>query len=208
MKLALYLLAGLAALLAWIVAQRRPDHRPVAAALSLALAANLGRAALIAWVLPPPDQGPFHGALRLAIAADRALYLAWPALVAALALTTLARRRAWPVAIAHGAIVLALALTYPATRFDTLRRFYLAAELAAALVGVASAASWYRRARPANVTTLAAAFLVAGHLATVIAGPYRFGLFGEAWILATWIYLAVMTTLILLHLGSLWTAEQ
>jgi len=90
MKLPLYLIADVAVILRWIVARRRPEHRAVAAVPSLP-AANLGRAALIAWVLPPPDQDPFHGALRLAIAADSALYLAWAVRVAALAVTAPAR---------------------------------------------------------------------------------------------------------------------
>jgi hypothetical protein len=55
MRIALYLMTGAATVLAWIVARGRSEHRPVAFALSIALAANLARAALLTWVLPPPE---------------------------------------------------------------------------------------------------------------------------------------------------------
>ena len=46
------------------------------------------------------------------------------------------------LAIPYLAAVACLVVSYPAIRGDALRRFYLAAELAAALVGVVSAAPW------------------------------------------------------------------
>lgn len=55
MRVALYLLTAAMTILAWIVARRRPEHRPVALVLTLGLAFNLARAALLTWALPPPD---------------------------------------------------------------------------------------------------------------------------------------------------------
>ena len=206
--LALYLLSALAALLAWAVARRHRDHRPVALLLTYGVASDLARRLL--WtLLPPPRLGapPLQGLARVFGHLEHALFLGWSFGVAALALWTLARRRPRLIAVLYVAAVAGLVVGYPAIRGDALRRYYLAVELAAALVGVACGVSWYRRGQPATITSLTSGFLVAGHLAYVVAGPYRFGLFGQAWVLANWIYLAVITTLILLHLGSLWTAE-
>jgi hypothetical protein len=151
MRLALYLLSAVATALAWIVARRRAEHGPIAWALSIALAADIGRAVLLAWVLPPPNLAPstppLEGALRIAIYADRALFAAWPAALAAVALRVLARRPAWPVAIGYVASVAVLVGWYPALRFDALRKAYLAIELAAGFVGF-GALVFYRRTKP------------------------------------------------------------
>ena len=146
------------------------------------------------------------GLARLAVFADRALFIAWPAALAACAVRVLARRAAWPVAIGYVAAALALIVSYPWTRFEVLRRAYLAIELAALVVGLGSAVSWHRRAwgrERADFSTTIALVLVGGHFATVLAGPFRIGLFGQAWALAQLAYFAILLIVVLLHVGAL-----
>lgn len=210
MRATLYALATAAAVLAWAVTLRRPSHRPVALALSAALLADLAGEALLAWVLPPANLDratpPLVGALRWAVYADRALFIVWPAALAALALRVLARRSAWPVAAGYMLAVAVLAFSYPSTRFDVLRQAYLLVELAALAIGVASLVAWHRRSwgiERADITTTIAIVLVLGHLASVVSGPYRVGLFGEAYDLNRLAYLAIFATVDLLQLGAL-----
>jgi hypothetical protein len=212
MKVALYLLTIIATILAWSFSRRRPEHRPVVLTLVAGLLAQAARQALLWWVLPPPNPNaaPLEGALRLAIATDRALYIAWPAALAALAVRVLAQRPTWPVGLGYVAASVALAVTYPATRFDVLRKAYLACELVALFIGVVSFISWWvREKRRASVTEITAGVLVAGHFMTLIFGPYRLGLFGTAFELERWSYVAVLIVVISVHIaGSLWTSEK
>lgn len=214
--LALHLLNALAVILAWACARRIPTHRPVAFTLAAGFAAELAREALVGWALPPaaapPDAGsPLGGALLWAVFLDGALFIAWPALLAACSLRVLAERRTWPIAIVYTAAAVALAAMYPATRGSTLRHVYLGMDLAACLVGLASFGSWLARSwgrRRADLAVTAAAVLVTGHLAAVVAGPYRFGLFGAEWYLMQLAYVMLFSVLILLQGGALWTWKQ
>ncbi|XXT24840.1 hypothetical protein WME94_25230 [Sorangium sp. So ce429] len=210
MREALLALAIAAPVLAWAVALRRPAHRPIAWALSACCIAELAHSALMTWVLPAPNMDratpPLQGALRWAIHAERATYLVSPAAFAALALRVLALRPAWPAVLGYTVSVLALALTYPWSRFDVLRKALLAAELAAVAVEVASAVSWHRRTwrrERADISATVALVIVAMHLSAVLAGAYRVGLFGEAWALSQLVYFGGFTTVILLQLGAL-----
>jgi hypothetical protein len=210
MRAALYAFGIAAVVLAWAVAMRRPSHRPIAWALSAGLAANMAQAVLLGRVLPPPNfdpsTPPFEGTLRWAVYVERALFIAWPALLAGVALRLLARRAAWPVAVGYVAAVIFLAVSYPWTRFDTLRRALLIIDLCALAVEIVSLAAWHfrtwRRER-ADIATTIAIVLIAGHFATVVAGPYRLGLFGEAWKLAQLVYFMNFATVTLLQLGAL-----
>jgi hypothetical protein len=199
MRIALYLLTTAAVLLAWIVVRRVPHHRPIALALSVGLAAEIGRAALLAWVLPiPVPKEPLEGCLRLAVYADRLLVLVWPFALAGAAVRVLARRPAWPMGIGYIVAAAALIVGYPALRFDALRRALLAIELAALLVGVGALMTWFRRAvrvdERGDVSIRTAAVLVLGHGAMVIT-TYAAGLFGEAWKVGQSAYLAVLAML-------------
>ena len=209
MTLPLFALLLSAVALAWVVAlRRRPDHLPVALALSAALFAECGRAILVFRVLPPtPDPAhPLTGWLRGAIYLDRALWLVWPAALAAASLRVLARRRIWPVAIVYVAAVAALCIGYPALRFDTLRRAYLACELVALTTAIGSLVTWFRQSYGqvrSTITVLSAGLLSAGHFVAVVAGPYRFGLFGQVWELALIAYFATLLAVVAFHLGVL-----
>lgn len=119
-------------------APRPPSHRGPAHGR---LASDFTRR--LVWTLIPPQQlgaPPLRGLARLAGHLEHAFYRAWPFCVAAAAVAVLARRRPHLLAIPYIAAVACLVVTYPAIRGDALRRFYLAADLAATLVGVASGA--------------------------------------------------------------------
>ncbi|HSN99573.1 MAG TPA: hypothetical protein VLS89_14865, partial [Candidatus Nanopelagicales bacterium] len=169
--LALHVLNALAVVLAWACARRIPTYGPVAFTLTAGLLAELGREALVRWALPPVTANaasPLEGPLLWAVFLDGALFIAWPALLAACALRVLAERRAWPVAIFYVVVAVALAAFYPVTRGSALRRWYLGLDLAACLVGLASLGSWLARSwgrRRADLAVTAAALLVTGHLA-------------------------------------------
>jgi hypothetical protein len=198
-----WIVSTAAAVCAWIETWRRASHRPVAVALSIGLAANVGRLVLMAWVLPPAnfarDAPPISGPLVLAIYVDRALYLAWPAAVAALAVRVFTARRTWPVWLTWAAVCACLALSYPASRFDTLRRVYLAADLGAAVVSCGLLVPWWRGETPADLSTVSTAVLSAALLVWVLTGPHRYGLFAEAWNLSPYAYVLAMGSIVLLH---------
>ena len=206
MRETLYTLSGIAVILAWITARQRAEHRAFAALLSLGLLSDIIVFALQRWVLPPPlvDSPPLTGWIRIAGDVDTALYVAWPAGIAAVALHTLAHRSPRAVLLAFLAIVAALVIGYPTIRGEVLRKTLLGIELAALLVGLASMVAWRGRRERFTVSTLCACVLVVGHFGTVISGPYRFGLFGEAWVLAQVAYLLIFAVVILLQGGSLW----
>ena len=214
--LSLHVLNAAAVVLAWVCVWRFPAYRIVALTLAVGFGAELVRQALVLWVLPPPPASaevarPLEGALRWAIYVDRAMFIAWPAALAACAVRVLAERRAWPVAVAYAAVVVALATSYPVARWGSLRLWYLGVDLTASLVGVASLAFWLRRhwgKKRADLAVTVTALIVAGHLASVLAGPYRFGLFGAEWYLIQLAYLLLFSIVILLQGGALWGRKE
>ena len=88
----------IAVALGWAIARRRTDHRTFAALLSLGLVSDIILWALHRWVMPPPllNGPPLTGWVRIAGDVDTALYVAWPAGIAATAIHTLAYGR-WKI---------------------------------------------------------------------------------------------------------------
>ena len=208
MRLALYLLATTAAVLAWALSRRNPQHRIVAWCFTAYVVANAARGLLLAYVLPPPDGPPLEGPLLIALYADRALYLVWRACLAAMAVLVLLRRRIWPVGVVYAASVVALALAYPVTRGEVLRKVYLAADLAALFVGIASLAVWVRRREPSDLTARIVGVILISHLAAAIVGPYRLGLFGAEWALQQAAYLVIWSIVVLVQWNALWASSR
>jgi hypothetical protein len=202
----LYALSGIAVALAWAAARRRPEHRPFAGLLTLGLVSDVIRLLLQRWVLPPPllDNPPLTGWIRIAGYIDAALYVAWPIGIAAVALNTLAKRSMRPAIVAYVIVVAGLIIGYPTIRGDVLRKVLLGIELASMLVGLASILVWRRRSERSTITALCTSVIVVGHFGTVISGPYRFGLFGEAWFLAQVAYVLIYAVVIVLQAGILW----
>src|SRR4051812_1163686 len=91
-----YALSLTATALAWGIARRHVEHRPIAMLLSLGLASDVGRRLLNIAVLSTP--GPYAGTARVAYHIEQALYLAWLAGVTATSLRLfIPRRPLWPI---------------------------------------------------------------------------------------------------------------
>jgi hypothetical protein len=195
-------LSATAAALAWVVARRRPDHRPIAAVLTVGLVSDLARQALRVVVFLPAREHlngtPFTGWTRVAADVDNALFLAYPAAIIALVVVVLLRRPAWPVAFPWALAVAALAVAYPATRGATLSRCYLGAELGALSVTVGAAITWFWRREPPSLTIGITLLLGASEAATLL--PFHRGIFG-AWKLARVSYVTLYVILIVLYGG-------
>lgn len=207
---ALLSLLAAAAAVAWAVTRRRPEHRPIAFALSAAFLADVARVVLVYFFPPNLDlAAPLRtGSRLLAAYADRALYLVWPAALAGMALRVLAQRPAWPAAAAYVTASAYAIGSYASLRFDALRRFYLAAELVALLIGFAAFLTWLRRAwrkeRP-DLSVTIAALLVAAHLAAILSGPFTAGLFSAAaWAPMRGAYFVILAVVIVIQGGALW----
>ena len=207
-----------AAALAVVCARKHSEHRPVAAFLAGAVATDLTRLALQEWIIRPareallaagiePATVPLTGWPRVAFHLDSALFLSWFAALAALSLWVFLRRRPWPVAIVHGLAVTALVLSYPTIRYDTLLQFYLAAQLATLTVGLGALGPWLGRASPRLPQVVTSCILMVD-LAGIVAGPWRFGLFGAAWSFAQVMYSALYAVLIVVQTGALWTSPS
>ncbi len=174
-----------AALLAFLLARpgRYPAHRPVAVVLGIAAAVNLARALL-------------HGVLPLAV--DRALYLAFPALSAGLAVELLALRWSrWAplgraaVAALWLAAVVAITVEAPPRRSPEAADFASAAQLAGIALQLAALVAFAVRGLSAgghiipDVSQTVALVLLAGDLAER-AGPWLYGRPWRDWDLARW----------------------
>jgi hypothetical protein len=208
-----------AAVLAVALARVQRRNRPLAAVLVWSVVADLARMWIGETILEPtraamraaghnPADIPFTGAARLAFHIDAALFLSWSAGLAVVALAVLARRRAWPVVVVWAAASIALAVTYPLTRGEVLRRCYLAAEFAALAVTVEGVRAWFARvwregARRIEVPETAALVLPAVEVAILILGPWR-RIF-DAWTVAMVGYSVEYAFLSVLFLGGIWT---
>jgi hypothetical protein len=136
--------------------------------------------------------------------ADAALFLAWPAGIAATALVVFLGRRAWPVALAYAATAGAVIVAYPAIRGALLARLYTAAELAAVLVAVGCGLTWYRGSSNERTTTAQASMsLTAAVELGTIAFSWRADIFAS-WHLSQVAYLLLFAVLILLQGGYVW----
>lgn len=193
-------LAGVTVVLAWLVARGRPDHRPVAALLTVGFASDLVRQALRVAVFVPARASfagaPFTGWVRVAADVDNALFLAYPAAIVAVMVVVFLKRPAWPVAVVWALIVAALAIAYPASRGAVLSRCYLAAELAAVAVTVGAAVTWFWRREAPTLTSGIALLIGASEAATLL--PFYKGLF-NSWTLARVSYVTLYAILIVLY---------
>src|SRR4051794_7285760 len=106
------------------LARHRPEHRPIAAWLGIALVADVAREVLRALALTPEALGAPLGGRAFALAVvGGALYLTWPAGLAGAALAVCGPRRSWLLTPLGWAAAIALVvLGYPHVRGD--RAFY------------------------------------------------------------------------------------
>lgn len=205
-----YALSALITALAWFVTHRRSDHRPIALLLTLGLVSDVIRRQLYIHAIGPgyvvAAGGPLTGAARVAFHVEQALFLAWPAGLTAAALTIFLRRRPWLVAVVWSLAVAALAVSYPGTRGDVLRRAYLALELATIAVSSGAVIQWgWSRQWP----TLAQDILMAliGAEIAVVWGPWRHDLFG-GWSAGQIMYAVTYLVIAFLQGGVLWRQSR
>jgi len=202
-------LSTIVTILAWMVARRRPDHRPIALFLTVALAADLARWPLRLFVLLPAHDrfgsASFSGWWRVAGHLESALFLTWSAGIAAVAQVVFVRRRFWPVVAAWAIFVALLAIGYPTIRGAVLARFYLGAELVALAVAIGALVQWFWTEEPSGIQHTIVMLLIGVDLVVVIAGAWRHGIFAS-WNLAQISYSVLYFLLLALNGLALWLA--
>ena len=184
LQLAAFAAEVASAILAVLLARRRPEHRPAAVALVVLNVAVAARV-LVYGALSPPGDGPMVGAGRALIYLDGALQLATGASVVglAVAVSTEKPRHAVAAVIAAWALAsIALAIAYPSplVRGAGLARVYLAADLTGLFISLAALARWARLQRTPSTAHAVAIVLVLMDLAVLLVpcGPWKDGLFG------------------------------
>jgi hypothetical protein len=210
-----------AAIVAVGVARRNKEHRPIALFLCFTVVADGIACALQELVLMPARLSlgpgvPFTGSVRIAFHASQAMFLSWPAGLAAVALVTLGRRRPWVPFAVWAATMAALVATYPEVRGAVLQRWYLAIELGALAVGTRYAAGWLRRVASRNEPAMSSAESLAGLCALVLVaidmtgvavGAWRGNIYTD-WHLSQVSYAVEYAALIVLQIGGgIWRTQ-
>jgi hypothetical protein len=186
-------IAQLAAAAASLPASRMErGYRPVALFLLGMTAAGWARTTLAPILVDAPR--PRTGLARAAFQLSDALFLAWPAAVAALAIVVFARRKAWPVAVVWAVVVGGLAGAYPALHGEALARWtYGGLTLAACVAGALAFRVWLRQ-RLAPGPQHTATLLILLSTGATLVGPYL-GDVGARWNIARWTFVALYITL-------------
>jgi hypothetical protein len=206
---ALYAALVIATVLAWELALWRPEHQPIAYLLTVELASNVAQRAmhpvLLHWLATLGD-ATWTGWPRVVAHVSQALFMVWPAALAAIALVVFLGRKPWPVMACYAVVVAGLVALHPKARDGSLPRVYAAVQMVGLLVAVGSAAMWYlssrRTRRRANTAQAALMFILSVEVPS-IAGAWRIGIFAH-WHLAQIAYLIMFVLLILLQAVFLW----
>lgn len=205
-----YIAAAIAAGLAYVVAQQRRAMRPVAWLLAWEVAQDLGRRALSTCILDPARATlgtPYVGWARVAFHAREALQVSWCFGVVAVAARVLLGRLALWAAPAFLVAVAVAVSGYPwwlrgATALDGYYAVVQAVEVAACGAYVVS---FVRRGEGTlSIAHVAVFWLVAVELAVLAA--YAVGGIFEWWPVASSLYLAMHTGLVLAQGWWLWTS--
>lgn len=209
---ALYGLSAVAMVLAWTLARRSAEHRPIAWLLSAGLGVDLARRALRTFYIVPvirPLRGHPLTGLPLAVShVNDALFLTWPAALAACALVVYLGRRPWPAAMAWLAVVAGLVAFHPYESTGMLGRALTGAQLAGVAVALGCAATWYLSTSRAPTTTAQAslAVIIGSELATLV-GSWRVGVF-DNWHVSQILFLLLYVLLVVLQGGFLWSSRS
>jgi hypothetical protein len=139
-----------AAVLAWMIATRHPEHRATAALLSALLGLQMAVIALDAALLGPLRarlgvHAPWTGWAWAASLLTNALELAWPAAILGTALVVFARQKPWPAVVAWGVAVVAYAARHPLAGDGSQQCFRATADMLGALSAAVLGIFWYRR---------------------------------------------------------------
>jgi hypothetical protein len=207
MRAVLLGLVGVSAIMAWALAQRRSDHRPIAWLLSVGFFGDAMQWALSVHVIAPLrtalGEGPWTGWADVAGCIVDAVWLAWPAAVLGAAIKVYTNWSTW-LALAGWALALAATRSIDAEPGGVLT----AAQATAAAISVAIATAWLRRCRTAEPISPARAvltFLIAHELVSLLAarwvGPFA------RWHVLQGSILLVLAVVIALQGRSLWATK-
>jgi hypothetical protein len=198
-------LQALTIALAWMLARRRPQHRPFAWFASVMLAVDVVHVALNLGPLDAPR--PYAGFRRVLFHVDQALFLSWPVGLAAVAwIVFLERRLWWPPVLAGVVALVVFVVGYPSPfRGATLMAAYALTHAAAVVACLVAMALWTRRRAPprpehacTSLTVLLDCALFAGPYAPPAPAPL------EMWNLAQLLSVGIWACLALIHAGALW----
>jgi hypothetical protein len=196
-----------AAITAVAVARGRKACTPIAVFLCAMVLANAMKMPIRLLVLVPAREAgsvPFVGWVRVAAHIESALFVAWMAGFAGLAIKVFMGRRPWPLAIAWCLAIALLAGVFPDARGDELRRIYIVFELSALMVSLGAMLQWViTRSEPPGLHHTVVALIVLVELAGLVVGPWPWGLF-PSWNLAQVAYCVMYATVIMLQLIALW----
>jgi hypothetical protein len=211
MGLAFYAVVLAATALAWTLARRRPEHRPVAVLLSVAIVADVAvhlyDVAVIAPLRAELGLGPWTGWARAASVLYNAAQLAYPAILVATVLHVFKAARPWLAAIGWTFAVAYFVVAHPVGGDGSQARALTIADAAAATVALAVVVRWYARARqPATSAQYAMALIASAELASLI-GAWRVGPFA-AWPVSQVLYVALYAALALVQGRYLWTSPR
>lgn len=196
----------LAATMAVWVARGRREYVPIAVVLIISAVADILRLVISGAMPPTSETASSSPGVIVLYAVDSALWLTWPAGLAASALVVFLDRKPWAVLIAWAALAIGLAVSYPWARGENLRLVYLGAELTAQAVALGGALLWSTRRSPPGAEHAVLALLVAVELGTLIAGPWR--AIYTTWYISQLMYLGAFAAIIAVQGGALWRSRQ
>lgn len=194
------------------LAKRSRDHQAIAVFLVVTAVADLARYLLEARIIFPaweqqraagldPARATLAGWVRAAAHVDQALFVFWPASVAALSMAVLLHKRPWIVLPAWATFVVLVSAGYPIVRGVPLLRVYLAAELLGACGATACFAAWTMR-REAMTLPRFMVICIATFQAATLVGPYL-GDPATSWDNVRALYLVMYTALALVHVTAI-----
>lgn len=198
--------------LAWILASKRPEHRPAAMLLSIGLFANVAQVFWEVYVIAPlrDELGvnvPWTGWARLAGLASDAITLSWPAAIVGAILVAFAGRKPWAAFYAWAGVLAVLAVVHPIAGDGSQARALFTVDSGATVVAIGTIVGWYRRTSgPANSAQMALALIVSAELVSLL-GAWHVGPFAE-WPHSHMLNLAMFGVLILAQGRFLWNSPQ
>jgi hypothetical protein len=172
-----YGLAFVATILSWTVAQKDREHLPVAYFLTLGIVADLAKRAVWLVILGAAyersDGAALTGSAHFARAVHDALFLMWPAGVAALSIRVYEKKNPWLVAPVYAFVVVICAIGYPTIRGVVHHQLLMAVDSAAVVVGVAYFVQWFWRQEHPTPAIVSASLILGIEGGLLVGGPYR-----------------------------------
>jgi hypothetical protein len=216
MTIAMFVALAAAGLLAWVLAERCPEHRPIALLLSALLASDAAQWGLEVGVIAPCRATlgvlvPWTGWARVAVHLAEAMWLVWPAGVVAASGVVFAGLKAWPALrpalFGWAAFVVGIAVGYPSARSGNLARVLGAAVALSIIISLKHFAGWYRRGTPPVTSAHFSLAMILAINVTSLFATWRVGFLQHLDVAQTF-YLVLLCAIILLQGRSLWTLQS